>query len=396
MLYPGVPFSPPDVVVASPIPADDYRYWRLSKFGIPLLLLILAIFTTVICLTAWQSRSDIRTLRDGIPRDVERPADSTDREGGIPLFKRALRLTICVLGIFLALLALLVFAIPLTPVNRSRVNYIVAILLILAGVLAVITFAVDINSERDTERCTTNEHYTRVCRSREDMGTGFTLWDAIMAIFFFISGILILLYSRSGDWTRAREKDLEAMGGIGVMPGLYPNGVSFVRKTITILALFVLLAFSIINLVFIIYVHDLRDRVELRDRFNRISVEKGIVTNPGWPQRNTKLRYATCSMIILTVLFNLIPLNSRVIAYILLFLYFCYTVLAFVCFAVDIDSIEDSKDLDCPDQFVCKHHPYAATTAVEFVGGIFLIIFIVVEYCIMGRKKKPVPPAVYA
>jgi len=393
MLFAGAPFRPPDVAVASPIPADDYRYFRLSSVGIPLLLLILAIFTTVICLTAWQSRSDIRQLRAGIPMDVERDVDSTSREGGIPLYKRALRLTICVLGIFLTLVALAVFWVNIPPVTRSRINLIIGVILILAGILAVITFAFDVNSERDSEKCTTNPHYTRVCRSREDMSTGFSIWDAIMALFFFVTGILILAYSRSGDWTRAREKDMEALGGaLPMMPGLYPNGISFVRKMITILALLVLLAFSIINLVFTIYVHDLRDRYQLLDRYNRPTRENGAYTNPGWPEKNTKFRYATCSLVILTVLFNLIPLNSRVIAYLLGFLYVCYAVMAFVCFAVDIDAIEDSKDINCPDGFECKHHPYAATTAIEFIGGIVLIVFVVLEYFALARRKKPVPP----
>jgi hypothetical protein len=309
------------------------------------------------------------------------------------LFKRALRLTICVLGIFLTLVALAVFVVGLQPVQRSRINAIIAILLILSGILAIITFAFDVNSERDAERCTTNPHYTRVCREREDMATGLTIWDAIMAVFFFITGFLILSYSRSGDWTRAREKDLEMMGPAAIMPGLYPNGISFVRKMITLIAIFVLLAFSIINLVFTIYVHDFRERVQLLDRYNRPTFENGVYTNPGWPERNTKLRYATCSLVILTILFNLIPLNSRVIAYLLGFLYLMYAVLAFVCFAIDIDAIEDSKDINCPEEFECKHHPYAATTAIEFIGGIFLIIFVALEYFVFGRRKKPVPPA---
>jgi magnesium-transporting ATPase (P-type) len=224
------------------------------------------------------------------------------------------------------------------------------------------------------------------------MSTGLTVWDAIMVVFFFISGFLILAYSRSGDWTRAREKDMDMLAGSAIMPGLAPNGISFVRKTITIIALFVLLAFSIINLVFTIYVHDLRERVQLLDRYNRPTREQGVYTNPGWPIRNSKLRYATCALVILTVLFNLIPLTSRVIAYVLAWLYVCYAVLAFVCFAVDIDAIEDSKRIECPDQYQCKHHPYAATTAVEFIGGIVLIVFVVLEYFVTGRKKKPLPP----
>jgi len=396
MLYPGVPYSPPDVVVVAPPPEDDYRYFRLSKFGIPLLILILAIFVTVICLTAWQSRSDIRQLRPGVPRDVEANADSTDDEGGVPLFKRALRFAITFLGIFLVLIALAVFVIPLSPVARARINYVLAILLILSGILALITFAFDINSERDAEGCTRNRHYTVVCKNREDMTTGLTLWDICMALFFFLSGCLILAYSRSGDWTRAREKEMAVLGGpgVGVMPGLYPNGVSFVRKTLTLISLFLLLAFSILCLVFTIYIHELRTREEIRDVNNRLPSDgRGGLVTAGWPERNTKLRYATCSLIILTILFNFIPLNSRIIAYILGFLYICYAVMAFVCFAIDIDEIENAKKLICPDGFTCKYHPYSAIAAIEFIGAFLLIIFVLLEYFVWGRKKKPIAPA---
>ena len=40
-----------------------------------------------------------------------------------------------------------------------------------------------------------------------------------------------------------------------------------------------------------------------------------LIETPGWPVRCTIVRYALCTLVILTIAFNLIPLNSRVVSY---------------------------------------------------------------------------------
>lgn len=360
---------------------EDYTFWRYSKFALPFLLFILGIYAALLCLTAWQARSDIRFLYDGVPRDLEAPASQTDRLGGIPKYKFAIRFAVTTCAILFSLLLLLIFFTNLKPTAAAGATYPLAFLLFLTSILAFVAFGLDVNSEKDGRRCSVSLHATRVCVSREDMLTGVTIWDAGVAVFGLTSSILIFCYTSSGDWTRQREgfgDDRDA-----AVPGATPNGVSNVRKTITALALLATLFFAILLLVFTIISIDDRDRFVVRDRWNRKldpANPKVTNTNPGWPIKNTKLRYAVSSFAIITILFNLIPLTSRVIAYILAFLYVCYIVLSFVVFALDINAIDRAKSLSCPNYFSCKYHPYAASTTLDFLGGFFLIIYILAEY----------------
>jgi hypothetical protein len=309
---------------------------------------------------------------------------------------------------------------------RQRINFLLAILFFLTGILGVVTFALDVNSERDAEECTTSIHETRVCEGYEGIATGVTVFDAGTAIFAFIVAFTIGCYSRSGDWTKANDYRTGLTYGSpelgdGYLPGLYPNGVSYVRKILVFLALLGLFIFAVLCLVFTIILHEQRDRRLLVDEFNRpltpssedatnehdgakdedededrigVFPFDGITrTNPGWPERNTELRYAVCSFVIVTVLINLIPLNSRVIAYVFGFLYLLYAVITYVSFGVDINALSRARNLECPENFRCVYHPYNATVAILFIGGFFLIVYVLLEYCVMHRKKTN-PPAI--
>eukprot|EP00995_Heteronema_vittatum_P009043 NODE_4323_length_590_cov_349.391867_g3126_i0.p1 GENE.NODE_4323_length_590_cov_349.391867_g3126_i0~~NODE_4323_length_590_cov_349.391867_g3126_i0.p1 ORF type:complete len:96 (-),score=48.16 NODE_4323_length_590_cov_349.391867_g3126_i0:168-455(-) len=89
----------------------------------------------------------------------------------------------------------------------------------------------------------------------------------------------------------------------------------------------------------------------------------------------------------------MIPLTSRVIAYVLGFLYVMYAILAFAAFAVDVDTLEDTKSIPCPTGFSCKSTPYNTTAALLFIGGLFLLAYIAWEYFISKREKKVALPA---
>jgi hypothetical protein len=408
---------PPAVEVMSDVSSsvrmeEDFTFFRYSRAKYPLLILILAIFTTLILLTMWQARSDISGLRAGIPRDLEKI--NSDREGGVLRYKRNIRFAATTSAIVLSLLALLVFIAPFKPAARNGINYLLAFLLFLTGVLSIICFAFDMNAERDAKRCTQNisrssddiqrcllynvgcnitTDYGEQCEMREDIATGVTFFDAALATFCILAAICLVAFSRSGDWSRARDPKLIAFGqGPGqLQPGMYPNGVSFVRKWVTLLVLLGTIAFAILLLVFTILIHEDRDRVLQKDEFGRTVRPDGTISRPGWPFRNTKLRYATCSLVIITILINLIPITSRVAAYIFAFLYFCYSVLAFVTFAVDIDAIEAAKKLLCPTGLKCVFHPYNTCAVLDFIGGFLLLVYIIVEYFVTKRPKKATP-----
>lgn len=390
---------------------EDFTYFKYSKAKLPFLLLLLGIFTTLILLTMWQSRSDISGLRAGIPRDLEVLNSGTDKEGGIPKYKRNIRFATTTVAISLSLLAFLVFWAPLKPAARNGANFVIAIFLLLNGVLSIIVFALDMNSERDANRCTGQQfgkkgeesvrcllynvgcnvnHYSTQCEMREDIASGITLFDAGVALFNFLAAFCLIVYSRTGDWSRARDPKLIAFGeGPGqLQPGMYPNGVSFVRKWITILVLFGLLGFAVLLLVFTIIVQEDRERYTIKDNFGRAVLGDNTTSLPGWPARATKLRYATSALVILTILVNIIPITSRVVAYIFGFLYIMYSILAFVTFAVDIDALEAAKKLLCPDNVKCVYHPYNTCAVLDFLGGFILFAYVAVEYFVSKRKPK--------
>eukprot|EP01006_Ploeotia_vitrea_P062857 TRINITY_DN84530_c0_g1_i1.p1 TRINITY_DN84530_c0_g1~~TRINITY_DN84530_c0_g1_i1.p1 ORF type:complete len:437 (+),score=76.80 TRINITY_DN84530_c0_g1_i1:59-1369(+) len=388
-------------IVSSISEDEDYTYWRYSKFAIPALLFILALFVTIFCLTAWQSRSDIRREREGVPRDLQPPSPGTAEEGGIRKWKRNMRLATTFLAILFILITFAVFLVTLSPSAKTGINIVLGVLLIILSILALICFAFDVNSERDAEHCTTNPNqWPVVCESRETIATLITIFDALLALLLFVAGLCVIFYGKSGDWTTqvSNPEQLRMKGGLdGVPPGMFSNGVSLVRKWITALALFAALACAITLLVLTIIVHEDRDKLTAIDRFNRpIRTPDGDAEVSGWPLRNTRLRYAVCALVILAVLLNLIPLNMRVVAYVFAFIYICAAALSFTAFGLDVDAIEDAKDLTCPTELSCVTHPYNAVAALDFLGGLFLILYVLVEYFVCHKKKKATggPPVI--
>lgn len=365
----------------------DFRFFRYSKLALPLLVLILLTFTTVLCLTMWQARSNIQFLRAGVPRELEPPGN--DKEAGMSKHRRNLRLTCSIIGIFCSSAAILVFLSDISPILRAQLNYPLGFILIANLVVAWVTFGLDMNSERDARWCSNSPNETVRCESREDMATVCTVFDALVAVMTMVSGALLVAYTFTGDF--AREKIEYGDGRIDTQyytqPGLIPNGVSTVRKKITLLALIFTLIVSIILLVFAILLHESRNRYVFKDKYNR-TTSGSDDTRPGWPLQSTKMRYATCSGVILAVLFNLIPLTSRTIAYILGFLYILLSVMSFVCFGLDLDAIEKAKQMTCPSGFECVYHPYNATIAIEFIGGILLIAYVIWEFFVSKTAKS--------
>lgn len=375
-------------------PVQDYRFFQYSKLALPLLLFTLGVFTALLLLTMWQSRSDIRGLKDGTPRDLQTiQMFESDREAGMKRFKQGVRYSLCFLGIFFSALTIIVYLLDLSPVLRARLNYPLGLILILVGAYAWVAFGLDVNSERDVVHCVTLPHQTKDCDSREDLGTGCSVFDALSGMFLVVSGVLVIAYTYTADWCReiVEVSEEEFYGYGNVKPGVPRNGISSVRRTITLLALLAAMASLIILVIFTILIHEQRERWQFKDRFNR-SLQDGSNTIPGWPVRNTKLRYAACAFPIILILFNMIPLTSRVIAYVLGFLYLVFAGLAFVTFGVDVSSISDARRLLCPTNLKCVYDSYTTCVVLDFIGGTMLLIYVIWEY-IISKRAKPVEAA---
>eukprot|EP01001_Neometanema_parovale_P005903 NODE_2301_length_1453_cov_312.056391_g2186_i0.p1 GENE.NODE_2301_length_1453_cov_312.056391_g2186_i0~~NODE_2301_length_1453_cov_312.056391_g2186_i0.p1 ORF type:complete len:419 (-),score=105.14 NODE_2301_length_1453_cov_312.056391_g2186_i0:197-1396(-) len=382
------------------IPAQDYRFFQYSKLALPLLLFTLGIFIALLLLTMWQSNSDIRGMRAGTPRDVQTIAMSeSTTEAGVMKHKQGVRYALSFLGIFFVAVTLIVYMLDISPVLRARLNYPLGLLLIICGILALVAFGLDVNSERDVLKCLVRPNQSDQCESREDLGTGATVFDALSAIFLITSGILVIAYTYHGDWCREKSEisEEEFYGYGNIKPGLQRNGISTVRRTITLFALVAALLSLIILLIFTLLIHEQRQHYEFRDANNRNMQDNATSTRSGWPVKNTKLRYAACAFPIVTILFNMIPLTSRVIAYVLGFLYVVYAVVAFATFGVDVDAITNAKKLLCPTSLKCVYNAYNATIVLDFIGGLLLLIYVIWEYFVSKRQKKSdAPPVVIA
>lgn len=393
-------FYDEDVEKPELLPEHDFRFFKYSKLALPFLLVLLGVFTALLVLTMWQSRSTIQGLEDGIPRDIQLLSDyNGDFESGIRKNKRSLRFAVCFLGIFLSLGIIAVYFADVSPVLRARLNYPLGLILVLVGILALVSFGLNITREKNVKGCFSGDHMSTYCELREDLGVGGVVFDMCVAVFAIVAGLLVLAYTATGDWCRELLEDEDAaIYGMpqGVQPGQLKNGISRVRKTITMLAIVAVLISSIILLIFALLIHEQRELYTQRDSNNRPTGNSGTTTQSGWPLKNTKLRYCVAGVTVLALLFNLIPLTSRVIAYILGFLYIIFAVLAFAAFGVDIGSVEDAKDMECPVNYKCTHDAYNATIVLEFIGGVLLLIYVIWEFFISKKEKAaavPPPPA---
>jgi len=393
--FPGLGIVPPPVDptafsdLQSVREEEDYTYWRDSGFKVPFLLLIIATYVALFALTAWQANSDLGGIeQDGnLPRRLEY-INGDNEEAGVDLWQRDIRIAVFVFAFVFSILAFIVFFAPFKPVARSRVNIFIGVILILTGILSWVAFGADLDSTREAEWCSTNVNYTIVCESRESWMVALVVWDAGVGVFAILAGLFLIAYSRSGDWTRQFDPKLvgyaEPYGQL--QPGMYPNGVSFVRKWLVAILLIVTIAFSILLIVFTVLIVESRLKLDLRDENNRPLVAD-FTAPEGWRKGNSLLRCAVSAGAIIVAIIAIIPFNSRVIAYVLGAVFFTFSVLSFVVFGLDVNDLNDAKEVACPRQFQCVYHEYNATAALDFIGAVLLIIFIVVEYFVMHRSR---------
>jgi len=399
------PIAPPPLIVPQQptvveqpkivYPENDFRFFQYSKLALPLLLFTLGIFVALLCLTMWQSRSDIRALRPGVPRTFQTIAQrSANKESGVPKSKRNVRIASFFIGVVFAVAAIIVYLTDMSPVLRARLNYPLGLLLILDSVLTWIAFALDVNSERQVVYCTSFPNETPVCQSREDLGTGCSVFDAFHALFLGLSGILVIFYTYTGDWCRESQSsdvlDADVLYQQTYKPNLLRNGVSTVRRAITMMSLVAAVVTGIILCIFTILVHEVRATYQYKDMYNRVTPYASGSGNtlPGWPLQNSKLRYASCSFIIVTILFNLIPLTSRVIAYMLGFLYFVYIVMTYATFGLDIQALNDARNTTCPQGLYCYYDSFQTCVVLDFMGATVLALYVIWEYFISKRPQK--------
>jgi hypothetical protein len=390
----------------------DYRWYRYSKFAFPWLIYIIALGVAVFCLTGWQQvggykrfsaertknqlwESGIRSRR-GMPRYLTTDQETqNDLEAGLPKTLRNIRIATVFIGTVGVLLVFLVLFCKPRPGARTALNLCLILFLIAASVLAWIGFGWGIKRLDDARQCPWNFQRTNEkCISRKGHATIAVVLDACIGLGALVSAVLLLLYSLSGDWRlqrtgwRERERDLETERKKQKDPEhLRLLNIRKVRRLLLSLFLLFTLIACIILAIFIILLHLDHDKERLTtvDPLNPLRGIRGVDMDKreGWPDRNTRLRYAFSSIAVGAGLLSLIPFTHRAIAYIFCFIFFVDAVMGYVVFGFDQVEIRNAKRqcrIDAPSGVRCIYAPYVATTIIEFFLAFSLTIYVFYEF----------------
>jgi hypothetical protein len=377
-------------------PDVDYRWLRYSRFALPWLILMLAFFITLLLLTFWYGGFTIKRIRDGVPRDLEPHAKAELGDGGQLRPVRNLRLATGIVAFSAGLLVVLFYYLAVGPKPMRAISMICAVLFIIAAIMAVIVFALDVGRSENIRKCVTEPTVNgfpsnvMTCESRAAYGYACTALDAIL--FGLCVGLALMLLKWSKYFRRARsgwlredvdfaidDDDLAARDGLAV---LVP-GQAHVYKILIGIVLFFVLITAALLIIFSILIHEFRERYtpELA----------------GWPRENTRLRLASCIIGILLVLFSLVPYPHRVYHYLIAFAFLINCVMFFVIFALDVNDLHHARDLQCDDSqgLHCIYHPYNTIVVFDILCGILIVIYLIVEFLI-HKKKGMVAAREYA
>jgi hypothetical protein len=401
--YLGQEYAGPELVeLSTPV---DWDSWRYSRFALPWLVWCFLWLIALFCLTFWQQAGNIKNLRDGVPRMISLQSTHDDNhEAGLPIGLRSIRIAgawFCFLGIALTLVVF--FARPAQK-TRTALNFFYAVLLIIGCVLAWISFGIGLGSYRDLQRCVPNRRYTfQRCLNHEAYATVEVCLDACVGITSIIAALLLAYNTKANhwklaarDWEEAQQDSLETVKER--TPGeMVQRNVGYVRKWLTGIALLVCLAFVAAWMVFLVLLHEDREKQWLmgpRGRGDWTQRQDSIFDfeHAGWPVKDTRLRYSVVAVGIVTILFNFLPFRSKTIAYVFGGLYFLTAVMAIIAFAIDFHEADRARQLPCintPDnlQQICTQDPFIATIALDFIVCVFLLIYLIVEYGIMQKRQ---------
>jgi hypothetical protein len=382
-----------DIEVAAR-PDVDYRWFRYSKFALPWLVFMAAFFITLMLLTFWQGGFTIKRIRDGVPRDLEPGAKDDLGNGGQRRPVRNFRIATAIVAFVAGLLLALGYYLALSQKIARFFNFFVVFLLIVAAIMAIIAFALDVGRADDIRKCITERTFngfpsnTTFCESREAYGHACTALDAVLFGFCIFLAVLLVKWSKyfrrsRKGWYKdevdmAVEDDLDARDGLAV---LVPGQAHVYRMVIGLLAFLVLIVAALI-IIFSILIHEFRERYDPE--------------RAGWPRENTRLRLAATIIGTLLVIFSLVPYPHRVYHYLLAFFWFIDAVMFFVVFAIDVNELDKARDLPCFDDqgLYCIYHPYNTVVVFDFLCGLWIAIYLLIEF-IAHKRKSQVAARVY-
>lgn len=374
---PTVPIatSPLDLVIAGERKEAEYEWFRFSKFAFPFLLVILGVTVALLGLTFMQGDVTLKRIRPGVPRDFEL-SSIYDTEAGIPKTNRGVRIAAFIISFVALFLILIVIYLRPAPGARKGAYMGLSVLLIIGGVLAWIAFGMDADNVRDATKCNSRDYGsiqpldgTSPCDSNWSMAVATTAFDAGLGFFAILTG-LVLIYAA----LKSTPKNTNQLGDVAD-PVQY--GVGPTLKQLLLILLFFTWAMAILLTVFTILLHSGRDSFESNEVWG---VRAFSALKPGWAIKNTRLRLAACGLIIVTILLNLLPFRSRVVAYVFALLLMAGSVAVLIAFSIDMKSLTTAKDLTCPANYSCAYHKYTATVILDILVAALIAIYVLYEY----------------
>lgn len=356
------------------------------------------------CLTFWQQTGNIKNYYNGIPRLVETSdAAGSNSEAGLPKGLRNLRIAyawmvgIAVIGTFLVF-----FARPKRAI-RTALNFLFVILFLGGTVVAWIAFGVGLGNYKNAARCQPLYRFTfQKCAPWVAYAIAAITLDAAVATGSILSLLLVAINTVSNHWKLQPRDWEEAVADTHEMPKERAPGergqknVSLVKKWLTALALLFTGGSLAALVVFLILLHEGRDkeyftgaRGRTDSSLNPYSMERFELN--GWPVKNTRLRYGAVAIGLLSILFNFIPFRSKTIAYIFGFIYLSTAVICFCALGFDLHALNKATNAPCPPAvdgatLVCNRGSFQATAALDFIAAFWLVLYVIIEYVIMQRR----------
>jgi len=351
----------------------DYEWFRYSKFALPFLIFILLVAVTLFCLTCWWGGTTLKEYHTGMPRIVEIVSTVTD-EGGLPEYNRNVRVATFSFGFFgLAGIVLTMYLKPAGGLRKGMYFLFGFLGLFVGGILGAIAGGLDAGKIHNAVWCRSRERGTvsisNNCYSMQKMAIAVTSVELVYASIGILT-FFALCYAASQSFQPPKEGDEFAAAP-------QQRGVSRTTREVLLVLLFLCFACLVLMIVFTILLSEGRDQMQVDEGWNVRRYNNPI---SGWTEKNTRLRLSNTALVIITVLINLIPFRSRVIAYILAFIYLLASPLLFASFAMDTKDVATARALVCPVGFSCHYAAFVMVCILDIFLAVLLVAYVVFEF----------------
>jgi hypothetical protein len=410
---------------------EDYNWWRYSKFALPWLLILLALFATLFVMTGFEQVGTVHGIRNGVPTyfqladnrfkrtlNVEGSPDPT--EGNMKKILRNLRISAVFISFVAIAVAFLALIVKPRPTVRKIIHFLCAFVLLTGMTLAWSAFVIGEWETRQAMRCPEMYMFTNEkCDNRNATAIGALSLDFLIGLTSLTGVIVLVAYTITGDFKlnrtgwRQQERDAETEAPSKSVDNFKLHNV---HKTRLFLVCFVLAGCALLCIaqaVMVVVLHQDHNTIMIRgargktnrtfDPFSDQPWEEA-----GWSARNTRLRYSLSGIGILTVLLNLLPWRSRVIAYLFAMIYASIFSMVIVQFAFDIHELRMAKlRLGCPSRWFlgitqrmdlpsfndfvargvnCINADYVACAIIDFFTAVCIAIYLINEYIVRYKS----------